>query len=138
MAEGAFLNLLKKKNSGHLFHIDSAGTAAYHIGKPADHRMSEIASEHGVELPSTARQVTLEDFARFDYIIAMDRSNLNDLLQMAPRSRRAEIVLMRDYDSSATFSDVPDPYYGGQAGFTEVYEIVTRSCETFYNEIHSS
>ncbi len=138
MAEGAYLHLIKQKKCEHLFHIDSAGTSAYHIGKRADQRMAETAAQYGIELPSRGRQVTSEDFEKFDYIIAMDRANFNDLLQRAPKSGKAKVVLMRDYDSNPTSPDVPDPYYGGQEGFEDVFQIVTRSCETLYNEIHAS
>lgn len=134
MAEGAFLNLLDKKGTASDYFVDSAGTSAFHIGNPADRRMNQTAYGHGIHLPSRARQVNQQDFHDFDYIVAMDRSNQTDLLKIAPRNGQAQVVLMRDYDPNPNSKDVPDPYYGGQAGFEEVYQIVTRSCEKFYDE----
>lgn len=103
--------------------VDSAGTSAYHIGEPPDPRMTTTAAEMGLEMDSTARQVTAEDFERFDLLVALDRSNQRDLIELAPTPEdAARVVLFRDYtDEPGT--DVPDPYYGGPDGFVEVVEI---------------
>lgn len=131
MAEGIFIYLVKKAGLSHQIHIDSAGTGGWHVGAPADARMGETAAKHGIELPSRARQVTLEDFDRFDYIIPMDQSNLADLreLQVRKPHSRAQVIKMRHFDPDAPDADVPDPYYGGQRGFEEVYQMLERSCE---------
>ena len=112
------------------FHVDSAGTAAYHAGEPPDSRSVRVAAAHGIHLNSVARQVTRRDFDRFDVIVAMDRSNRRSLERTAPgRVHRAEIVMMRDYEPRSHDPDVPDPYYGGPGGFEHVYRILERSCE---------
>lgn len=135
MGEGALKEITKENNSS--FFIDSAGTASYHIGKKADARMRATALKHGIELTSRARQFCVEDFDNFDYILAMDKSNYEDIVSLARNINDSnKVTLLRDYDEQ-TFKgqDVPDPYYGGDAGFENVYEIVTRCCATFYNRI---
>ena len=134
MAEGAMKDIIEKKDKKNNFFIDSAGTSAYHIGEFADERMRETALFHEIRLTSKARQVVVDDFYEYDYIIAMDQANLKDLKKIAPQEGTAQLVLMRDYDLEATFKDVPDPYYGGLDGFEEVFQIVYRSCKQFYNE----
>jgi protein-tyrosine phosphatase len=90
-----------------------------------------VAREHGVVLDSRARQVVDQDLHDFDYVIAMDRENLLSLERMASASGAdANIELLRAYDPDPEGDEVPDPYYGGVAGFENVYEIVHRSCES--------
>ena len=118
------------------FHVDSAGTGAYHAGEPPDRRAVGVAASHGIHLPSVARQVTRRDFDRFDLIVAMDRSNRRSLERTARgRGHRAEVVMMRDYDPRTHDPDVPDPYYGGPGGFEHVYRILERSCESLLDEL---
>ena len=108
--------------------VDSAGTAAYHLGESPDPRMQRTAESHGVSDGGTARQVQESDFDEFDWIIAMDRQNRRDLLQIAGTpEKRAKIRLMRDFDPEQDDPDVPDPYYGGAEGFENTYQIVERS-----------
>ena len=105
--------------------VDSAGTAAYHAGEKADRRSRATARERGVELKSIARQVQRNDFTSFDYLIAMDTDNHEDLLSMARSAEdRAKVYLFRSFDSkSPEGAAVPDPYYGGPDGFNEVFDI---------------
>lgn len=133
MGEGALKKILEK-GQNNAVEVDSAGTAAYHVGNPADLRMRQTALSYGINLTSLARQVEVADFYDFDYILAMDRSNFENLKRIQPVDGTAKLELMRDYDVLAKGADVPDPYYGGQDGFEEVYQIVTRSCEKFYEE----
>jgi protein-tyrosine phosphatase len=108
-------------------HVDSAGTGAWHVGEPPDRRMTAAAAEDGLHLGGAARQVTVDDFDRFDLVIAMDRSNLRDLERLAPDDdARARLRLFRDY-AGETGQDVPDPYYGGPDGFREVVALVRRA-----------
>jgi protein-tyrosine phosphatase len=108
-------------------HVDSAGTGAWHVGEPPDRRMTAAAAEDGLHLGGAARQVTVDDFDRFDLVIAMDRSNLRDLERLAPDDdARARLRLFRDY-AGQTGQDVPDPYYGGPDGFREVVALVRRA-----------
>lgn len=130
MAEGVFLQLVAEAGLGETFEIDSAGTGSWHVGELPDARATMVAHEHGVKLTSRARQVTGLDLQRFDYVIAMDRENLRALERMAAAAgSSAEISLLRDFDSVHDGDDVPDPYYGGAAGFENVFQIVRRSCE---------
>lgn len=105
--------------------VDSAGTAAYHVGERADARSRAAASARGVRLDSISRQVTISDFDRFDYLVAMDQDNMDGLLDLARDERdRAKIVLFRSFDpESGAEASVPDPYYGGPGGFDDVFDI---------------
>jgi protein-tyrosine phosphatase len=111
--------------------VDSAGTAAYHIGKAPDERTQEVARTKGYELGLLeARKVTAEDFYIFDYIFAMDSTNYSDLQKIAPGDSTAILEKALSY-SSLDFEDVPDPYYGGHDGFKSVLSI----CEQLSDDI---
>lgn len=104
--------------------IDSAGTAAYHVGEPPDARMTDAGADVGLELVGRARQATPEDLRTYDLVLAMDRSNLEDLRRIAPdEETRERIRLFREFEPDADDLDVPDPYYGGPEGFAEVVRI---------------
>ncbi len=108
------------------FEVDSAGTADWHTGKGPDPRSVEAAADRGINLTGVARQVTPEDLDSFDLIVAMDRSNRDDLLEISPGAS-PRIRLLRDY-ADGTDLDVPDPYHGDSGGFAEVLDIVLRNC----------
>lgn len=130
LAEGVFKELLREEGLDDNFEVDSAGTGAWHVGESPDARASVVASRHGIELDSRARQVTPDDLERFDWVLAMDRDNLRELKRMADgRGEGAELRLFRDFDSEGTGEDVPDPYYGGPSGFENVFQMVRRSSE---------
>jgi protein-tyrosine phosphatase len=114
---------------GHI-EIDSAGTAAYHTGERADSRSREAAQRRGIRLESIARQARPEDFHRFDYILAMDRSNHDELARIAPGDDALDrLHMFRSFDpDSAPGAGVPDPYYGGARGFDEVLDICEAAC----------
>jgi protein-tyrosine phosphatase len=115
--------------------VESAGTGHWHLGHPPDPRSVEAAAARGVELTGTARLVTAEDFDDFDLLVAMDRANRDDLIALAPDSdAAAKVRLLRDTADGPEL-DVPDPYYGGENGFTEVVEIVERNCTALLDEI---
>ncbi len=125
-AEGVFRHIVKQAGMQDKIIIDSAGTHAYHIGESPDKRSQTKARENGVDLSGqTARKVTVEDFDRFDYIIAMDRSNLEDLKRLATQEHHQKISLFMDFAENWDNSEVPDPYYGGSNGFQEVFDMVT-------------
>lgn len=130
MAEGIFSKLVAEEGLGEDFYIDSAATSDYHIGKDPDERMQQTAGRHDLILVSKGRQVEIHDFSNFDYIVAMDTRNREDLLDMAQNPRQAQkIFLMRDFDTREQGGDVPDPYYGEDNGFERVYQILERSCQ---------
>lgn len=134
-AEGVFLHLAREASVGDQFEVDSAGTGAWHEGEPADVRMRQAARRRGIDLPSVARQVTRGDFDRFDHVFAMDASNLRALRSLAPAVHRGKIRLFRDVDPDGPGEDVPDPYYGGDDGFEEVLDIVTRTNRALLAEL---
>ena len=106
--------------------IDSAGTADYHIGAPPDPRSQRAALRRGIDISGLrARQVAVEDFARFDLILAMDQENLRELQALRPRNSHAGVKLFLDYAPEMGRRDVPDPYYGDAAAFEEVLELTT-------------
>lgn len=105
--------------------IDSAGTAAYHVGNPPDSRTRAAALRRGYDLSALrARVVEEEDFGRFDLILAMDRQNLASLRRRAPAALRQRIRLFLEFAPDSDAMDVPDPYYGGPNGFEEVLDLV--------------
>lgn len=140
LAEGVFLHLVEAAGLGERFEIDSAGTGAWHVGELPDARATLVASQHGVELGSRARQITEEDLQHFDWVIAMDRENLRNIERMASATESdAEIHLLREFDSVQDGGDeVPDPYYGGASGFENVYEMVHRSCEVLLDRLRAA
>src|SRR5450755_1633759 len=105
--------------------VDSAGTANYHPGSPPDRRSQAAARTRAYDLSDLrARQVRIEDFAEFDLILAMDRSNLRELLAMAPAAARGKIQLFLDHAPEQPQREVPDPYYGGPNGFEDVLDLI--------------
>jgi protein-tyrosine phosphatase len=104
--------------------IDSAGTADYHIGSAPDPRSQRASLERGIDISGLrARQVTSDDFMRFDLILAMDRSNLRALQTMSPPNAHAQLRLFLSYAPQLGRLEVPDPYYGGVDGFAEVLDL---------------
>ncbi|MFQ5943863.1 MAG: low molecular weight protein-tyrosine-phosphatase [Anaerolineales bacterium] len=128
LAEHLFQFQAEQAEVADKYSVDSAGTAAWHVGEAPDPRMRKTAESHGVSYSGSARQVREDDFDDFDWIMAMDGSNRRDLMEMAGSpDRQAKIRLLRDFDPERTESDVPDPYYGGAQGFEITYQIVERS-----------
>lgn len=130
-AEGVFLHLVEQAGLQDRFVIDSAGTGDWHVGERPDRRTIAEAQCRGVRLPSIARQVVAGDFARFDLLLAMDRRNRADLLAMArSEPARRKVRLFREFDPTAPAeAEVPDPYYGGDREFAEVFDICFRASE---------
>lgn len=138
LAEGVFLHLLRRQGLDEAIQVDSAGTGSWHVGEMADPRSQEVAGRHGIPLPSRARQVTPSDLQDFDWVVAMDRKNLEALEEMRDEhGGDARLVLLRDFDPEPGDGEVPDPYYGGPQGFDTVYEMVLRSSHGLLNEIQS-
>ena len=136
MAEGTFTYLVNKAGLSNSFEIDSAGTAGYHIGALADERMREVASSHGIKLLSKARQIQVGDLTYYDYILAMDETNFQDIQNMW-KTNLTNLYLMRDFDTQGSEKNVPDPYYGGLSGFKEVFQIQMRASENLLKTIMS-
>jgi protein-tyrosine phosphatase len=124
-AEGVLRRLAATEAPDLALEIDSAGTADYHIGSPPDKRSCAHAARRGYGLDALrARQVKVEDFRRFDLILAMDENNLRDLQALAPPGATARVALFMDFAPGASGRPVPDPYYGDAAGFEEVLDLI--------------
>lgn len=131
-AEGVFRRKAEQRGLLARLVVDSAGTAAYHQGEPADRRSRSFAHQRGYELASIARQFKADDFGRFDYVLAMDRENLENLERLSQSTglKSRHLGLFRDFDRAASpGSSVPDPYYCGDAGFVEVLDQCERAAE---------
>ncbi len=118
---------------------DSAGTSSYHIGAPPDRRMRAAASQRGIKLEGCARQFEPTDFETFDLILAMDRSNYQDILRQDPKGQYADKVkLMCDYAREHGDREVPDPYYGGREGFNYVIDLLLDACGGLLDELQQA
>lgn len=140
-AEGALRALIEHHGLTGQLEVDSAGTAAWHAGKAPDPRTQQHAGRRGLDLSGLrARQVQIEDFYQFDYLLAMDASNLAELQAMAPADGRARLQLLLDYGSHSQSDrrEVPDPYYGGEQGFEEVLDLVQDACEGLLKHLRQS
>lgn len=124
LAEGLLLDKIRKHGLTELIDVDSAGTSNYHIGERPDHRMLRTARAHNIDLPSRARQFLPEDFQKFDVIVAMDSQNLADILSQAPLSHGAELIKMGHFIDPGSEPDIPDPWFGGDQGFNDVFEML--------------
>lgn len=123
MAEAIFNYRVQAQGLPHL-SSDSAGTAAYHIGKRPDHRTLQVLEEQGISTAHRAQQIHPDHRNEFNHLIAMDRSNQQELHAFFPGH---SILLFRDFDPEAKGSEVPDPYYGDIDDFREVYDILDRT-----------
>lgn len=135
LAEGVFKHLAAQADLA--CHVESAGTGGWHVGEPADPRSQRVAVQHGLRLTGRAQQFRAADFARFDYVLALDEEIASDLRYLAPSPAEArKIHLLREYDPRANGDlNVPDPYYGGPEGFERVYEMIDRSCRALLKEV---
>lgn len=123
------------ERAGLSLEVDSAGTAAYHVGAAPDARMTQAAAADGLVLSGQARRVSKADLEAFDLVLAMDRQNRADLLALATdEAMRARVRLFRDF-AGEVGEDVPDPYYGGEDGFHEVVRIVRRAADAVVEAI---
>jgi protein-tyrosine phosphatase len=130
IGEGVMRHVLQGAGLADAVEVDSAGTAGYHAGELPDSRARAAGRRFGIEVGGRARQFKRVDFERFDYVLAMDRSNFDDLLELAPSdAARAKIHLLRSFDeSSPSGASVPDPYYGDDEDFDDVVRICLAAC----------
>ena len=138
-AEGVFKSVVKQAKLDKFIGIDSAGTHAYHVGESPDSRSQATAKEYGVDLSlQKARKVVAEDFQRFDYIVAMDRSNYEGLKRLAAnKEEQQKISLFMQYSDDWDNDEVPDPYYGGGNGFKQVFDMVLSASEGLLKHIRT-
>jgi protein-tyrosine phosphatase len=136
-AEAVMRHLVREAGLDGSIRVDSAGTGTWHIGEPRDRRSNEIGQRRGVPLTGRARQFVVADFARFDRVLAMDRDNLQTILELAPdEAARDKVSLLRAFDpASPAGAEVPDPYYGGPDGFDRVFDICEAACRGLLQDI---
>lgn len=135
MAEGVLRHLVQQR--GLRIEVDSAGTADYHVGDEPDKRARAAMQRNGISIDELrGRQVEQRDFARFDLLLAMDKSNYRDLLSLAPDDAAKEKVkLMMAFAGDASTSEVPDPYYGPDDGFDETFTLLEKACNGLLDAI---
>ncbi|SIO96011.1 low molecular weight protein-tyrosine-phosphatase [Vibrio spartinae] len=127
----------KAEQMGIAVDVDSAGTIAYHQGNPPDSRARMAGEQRGYSFAGmSARQVTSDDFARFDIILAADRDNLADLQARCPAEHQHKLSLFLSHGQS-TEDEIPDPYYGGDAGFERVLDLLEESAEAVLRQLSS-
>ncbi len=130
LAEAIFQDKVEKAGLKNQILCDSAGTGNYHIGENPDRRSIEVAIRHDIRIKHKGRQIQVHDAKEFDYIVAMDASNFRNIIHIIGENPES-LLLMRDFDHLSKGSDVPDPYYGGDDGFENVYQILNRSLDSF-------
>lgn len=135
-AASVMRHLVRARGMQDVIVIESAGTAAYHTGDPPDRRSVARARARGIVVEGCARQFLAEDFARFDYVLALDDSNYTHLAELRPRGSACELRLLLDFDpESPGGSSVPDPYYGDSHGFDHVLDLCERACQGLLDHI---
>ena len=136
-AEAVFKKLVKDKGLDNQFQIDSAGTHAYHAGEQADARMMKHAVNRNLKLTSISRAFNPQtDFDEFDMIVAMDKDNLLNLRQFARNGDDLKkLYLMTDFSEAFAYDHIPDPYYGGSAGFELVLDLLEDAGEGLYQHL---
>lgn len=124
-AEGVFRELVKRKGLSDLIKTDSAGTGDWHVGKKPDKRAQETALMRGFDISDLrGRQVTAKDFITFDYVMAMDRCNYANLQNICPDGYQDRVHMFLSFFAASPEEEIPDPYYGGPAGFDYVFDLV--------------
>jgi len=135
-AEGVFRDLVEREGLSDTIHIDSAGTHAYHIGEPPDGRAQAEAKRRGIDISGLrGRQARAADFKDFDYVLAMDRSNHENLLSICPLDMEQRLSMFLDFAPDVDRREVPDPYYEG--GFDSVYDMIEQAAQGLLADIRA-
>ena len=142
-AEGVFRKLVADAGLAERIQSDSAGTHAFHTGSAPDHRAQAAAERRGFKLSDIrSRPIAADDFIHFDYILAMDLDNLEVLHEHAGDEHRDKVMLFLQFADGDAQSEVPDPYYGGSAGFERVLDLVEHASrallETLQTDLEST
>ncbi len=138
-AEGVFRRKVQEQGLTETIQIDSSGTHGYHVGAAPDARAQKAASVRGYDLSRlVGRQVSDQDFESFDYILAMDQENLNNLHYRCPDEHRHKLALFLSFSAKYRDQEVPDPYYGGPRGFEHVLDMVEDAAAGLLEEIRRS
>jgi len=129
-AEGVFRGVVERADLLHRIEIDSAGTHAYHVGDMPDARAQEAARRRGIDLSGLrGRKATRKDIEHFDYILAMDEENLQNLLAICPPGLEHKVRLFLEFAPARPEREVPDPYFGGDQGFERVLDMIEEAAE---------
>jgi protein-tyrosine phosphatase len=134
LAEAIFNEKIRQIGMQSQFQSDSCGTANYHVGDWPDDRTIKCAKRNGILINHFGRQLKRNDLDTFELILAMDGSNLRNILMLSNDSNKSKVKLMRDYDPKGR-GDVPDPYHGGDNDFDEVFEILDRSIDVLIKSV---
>ena len=135
-AVGMFRKVIEDAGEAELIEIDSAGTHAYHIGKPPDERTLSAAMRRGIDLSyRRGRQVNRKDFDAFDFVLCMDRENHKDLVAVGGPTAKGKLHLFLDFAPHQKHREVPDPYFGGPEGFEQVLDLVQIASEGLLADI---
>jgi len=135
-AEGVFQHLVEQQGYSEHIEIDSAGTHAYHVGEGPDPRSQEAAARRGIEMGHLrGRKAKAQDMKVFDYVLAMDRENYENLLDICPSGLEQKIVLFMSYAADRPEQEVPDPYFGGPGGFDRVLDMIEEAAAGLLEEI---
>ena len=136
LAEGIFRHRLAERAADLDVTIDSAGTHSYHVGSPPDRRAQTAAARRGIDISMLgARMVVETDFEEFDYILVMDNENRHALLKSSAPEHHVKVRLFLDYSQTHQGDEVPDPYYGGSAGFERVIDLIEEATEGLLDEL---
>jgi protein-tyrosine phosphatase len=134
-AEGVFRKVVMEEGMSEIIEIDSAGTHAYHVDEPPDRRAQEAALRRGVDISGLrGRQATADDIVRFDYVLAMDRENHENLMVICPAGHEHKVRLFMEFAPHHP-PEVPDPYFGGASGFDRVLDMIEDAAEGLLEEI---
>lgn len=135
-ADGVFRKMVSDAGLEDLIVVDSAGTGAWHVGEAPDKRATQTARKRGYDLsPLRARQFNPNDFDIFDYVLAMDYSNLEDLRALCPPEAEDKLKLFLSFGVNFSEEEVPDPYYGGADGFNHVLDLVEDACTALLKDM---
>jgi low molecular weight protein-tyrosine phosphatase len=136
MAEGVFRRVAEQQGALHLFDIDSAGLGDWHVGQAPDSRAQTAAQNRGIDISGqSARQIASADYERFDLLLAMDGSNYQELVQLAPSDARHKIRRFLDFAPHAGTADVPDPFFGGAEGFNHALDLIEQAARGLLAEL---
>ncbi|WP_309742401.1 low molecular weight protein-tyrosine-phosphatase [Chamaesiphon sp. OTE_20_metabat_361] len=138
-AENIMNHLAAESGMSSQIECDSAGTGGYHIGSQPDRRMQAAAAKRHLLMTGSARKFTKADFTAFDLILAMDRENYHNILELDPQGQyQDKVKLMCDYATRHSDTEVPDPYFGGAEGFDYVLDLLTDACGGLLTQLEST
>ncbi|HLE92979.1 MAG TPA: low molecular weight protein-tyrosine-phosphatase [Sulfuricaulis sp.] len=138
-AEGVFRKLIREGQLEGEFVVDSAGTHAYHIGEQPDERAQSACARRGIDISQMrGRKAVAADIEKFDYVLAMDSENYQDLIEICPSGYENRIRLLMEFAKNRPEKEVPDPYFGGVSGFDRMLDMIEAAAQGLLEEIQRS